>query len=121
MSVAERANARGVAITDGSVNRHRKRHLTFADASIERADFADLSELEALDMAIKQGQKNINTWKMTPSEWMKALELKLRLTEGSDFVGFQSAMASANAEVMSGEPTGGGVRPEDVDGSSEAA
>jgi hypothetical protein len=118
---AERAQRRGTQITFGSVNRHRKRHLRPAEIVTERSDFADLSEIEALTEAIRQGQTMIPGWKMTPGEWMKALELKMRLTEGTVFDAFLGAVASASQEVADDDSPGVDVRPEGLVGAPDAS
>ena len=122
-STAQNAVERGAHLTYGSVNRHRKRHLTATRDMVEDSALGELTEIEALDVALKQGQKNMHNWKMTPSEWMKALELKMKLTEGTVFDGFMSAIASASQEAL--EPDEGttreGVRPGGVEGTAEPA
>ena len=97
-TVCEKGMAAGFRITQGSLGRHLRNHTTDEARVAENQDFGKLDELAALDAAIKQGQKNIPNWKMTPGEWMKAMELKLRLTQGTVFDGMLAAMAAAGAE-----------------------
>ena len=88
----------GIKVSKGSVHRHRKNHLTNYD-DLERDDgLAELSELEAIDLAIKMGQRGIKNWNMTPGEWKGFVELKLKMTEGTAFDGFVAAVASASQE-----------------------
>lgn len=93
--IEDLARAAGFTVTAASVGRHFRNHLIEADQVELREDYAEMGELEALQQAIKQGQKNMGNWKMTPSEWMKALELYMKFTEGTVYDGLLDAMELA--------------------------
>ena len=93
-------NLREMDITrsHGSIGRHRRNHLTEASQIDEDEGLSDLDDIEALDMIIKRGQTQIPKWKLTPSEYFKAMEMKYRLTQGSTMDAMYAAMAAAGSD-----------------------
>jgi hypothetical protein len=100
----ERLRAVNVMLSHGSIGRHRKLHLIEADSVTEDPELAELDDVAALEHILKQGQKQIRSWKVTPSEYFKAMELKYRLTQGSTNDAMFAALASGAAEED--DPTG---------------
>lgn len=109
----ERARGQGLNVSHGAIGRHRKNHLIEADSVQEDESMAELDDVSALEAILKQGQKQIKSWKVTPSEYFKAMELKYRLTQGSTNDAMFAALAGVGAEED--EDTG----PEEVDGTLE--
>lgn len=106
------ARAADMTLSHGAIGRHRKNHLVDADSAMDE-EAAELSDLEAIELALKQGQKNIKNWKLTPSEYVKFMELKYRLTQGSTNDAMFAALAAAGAEEDESEgPTG---EPEELE------
>jgi hypothetical protein len=66
------------------------------------AEMGGLSDIEALEAIIKRGQQYIPTWRITPSEYFKALDMYYKLTKGSAFDGLMSSFAAA-ANAMDAE------------------
>lgn len=93
----ERLRAVDINLSHGSIGRHRKNHLVDEAETMDEA-LEDLSDLEAIELALKRGQKNIKNWKLTPSEYIKFMELKYRLTQGSTNDAMFAALAAAGAE-----------------------
>lgn len=87
----------GLTLSHGAIGRHRKNHLVEESETLDD-DLSGLSDLEAIDLALSRGQANIKNWKLTPSEYIKFMELKYRLTQGST----NDALFATLAEVGSG-------------------
>lgn len=81
----------------GSIGRHRRNHLDVDDGTDGDEALEGLTDLEAIDLALARGQRNINNWKLTPSEYIKFMELKYRLTQGSTMDAMYAAMAAAGS------------------------
>lgn len=113
-----RARDAGMDITYGSFGRHRRLHLTEADSIEMDESLAELDDVEALDEILKQGQKNIRNWKVTPSEYFKAMELKYKLTQGSTMDAMYAAMAKAGSDEGE-EDSASEDRPDDLEEDSE--
>lgn len=116
-------NESGGRVFQKSVYGHHKRHLIkVSDASgvderaaelIENPDVR-LSDLEILERIIQKGASALirADSKVTPEMTMKALDLKLKLTQGSVFDSFLGAVA----EAMKDEDGAAPVEEEDPDG-----
>jgi hypothetical protein len=63
--------------------------------------------LEAIDLILKQGSKQIGNWKVTPSDFFKALDMKYKLTQGSVFDGFMEALTAAEDDLEEDEDSEG--------------
>jgi len=113
-----RAREAGMNITYGSFGRHRRLHLTEADSIEMDESLAELGDVEALDEILKQGQKNIRNWRVTPSEYFKAMELKYKLTQGSTMDAMYAAMAKAGSDEGD-EDSEREDRPEDMEENRE--
>lgn len=99
----------GYEISESAVLRHFRRDVTLVDdvsVAEERAVEAienpevRLSDLEILERIIQKGAASLirKETKVTPEMTMKALDLKLKLTQGSVFDAFLGAVADAMAE-----------------------
>lgn len=97
----------------GSIGRHRRNHLDVDDGTDGDEALEGLTDLEAIDLALARGQRNINNWKLTPSEYIKFMELKYRLTQGSTNDAMFAALASAGAEED--EDEGPSAEPEELE------
>jgi len=111
--IEDRVRALNIPLSHGSIGRHRKNHLIEADSIVENPELAALDDVQALEEILKQGQKHIHSWKVTPSEYFKAMELKYRLTQGSTNDAMFAALAMAGSEED--ESTGPAEEPEGVE------
>jgi len=96
--IEENAKNSGFHLGHGVIGRHRKLHLTDKLALDADEGMAELDDLEALDAIIKRGQTQIKNWKLTPSEYFKAMEMKYKISSGSSMDAMYAAMASAGAD-----------------------
>jgi hypothetical protein len=94
----KRLRAVDVNLSHGAIGRHRKNHLVEADSVEMDEGLAELTDIEAIELALSRGQKNIKNWKLTPSEYIKFMELKYRLTSGSTNDAMFAALAAGAAE-----------------------
>lgn len=108
----EQLRAVGLTLSHGAIGRHRKNHLVNESETMDE-DLAGLSDIEAIELALQRGQKNIKNWKLTPSEYIKFMELKYRLTQGSTNDAMFAALASAGAEED--EDEGPSAEPEELE------
>jgi len=101
--IAKTALDAGFRLNPSSVGRHRAKHLVKPENAAPDAEMGNLSDVEALEAIIKQGQRYIPTWRITPSEYFKALDLYYKLTNGSAFDDLMSSFAAAAQEVDEGD------------------
>lgn len=94
----ELARAAGFKLSHGALGRHRRLHITDKNQIEADESLADLDDIEALDLILKRGQTQIHNWKLTPSEYFKAMEMKYRLTQGSTMDAMYAAMAAAGSD-----------------------
>lgn len=98
--------ALGIPVSDRSLYRHFKTHVTVIpgtseedEAIVETFEKPDLrlSDLEILERIIQKGAAALSKKdvRVTPEMTMKALDLKLKLTQGSVFDAFLGAVAEA--------------------------
>lgn len=105
----------GYHIGKGSFENHKRKHLVREDHLVPVTELGGdpelddqntkLSELEILDRIIQAGAKGLKgrAVRITPEMTMKAMELRLKLTQGSVHDDFMAAVAKA---------MGGGDAPE---------
>ena len=98
VKMEELARNQGMTVTYGAIGRHRKNHLVRTEELETDEELALLSDVEALDAILKKGQTQIKSWKISPSEWFKALEMKYKLTQGSVMDAMYAAMAAAGSD-----------------------
>lgn len=100
----------GIRISDRSLYRHFKNHVSLIpgtadedEAVIETFEKPEmrLSDLEILERIIQKGASALakKDVRVTPEMTMKALDLKLKLTQGSVFDAFLGAVAEAMDEA----------------------
>ena len=92
------ARKQGMTLTYGAIGRHRKNHLVRTEELEVDEKLAELDDVGALDAILKRGQTQIKSWKISPSEYFKAMELKYKLTQGSTMDAMYAAMAAAATE-----------------------
>lgn len=97
--IEDLARAAGIDCSHGSIGRHRKLHLDEMDKTEIDESLGEKDDVEILDVILKKGATQIPQWKITPSEWFKALEMKYRLTGGDTADAMYAAMAAAGAET----------------------
>lgn len=117
--IIEKAGIMGAKLSNGSVGRHRKDHLHRAapeGAAVPGAEGRKLTELELLDAMIQQGgaQMALGQQKVTAEQTLRAIELKMKLTEGSVFDAMFAAMAGELEDDLGDleEPEGDAPAPE---------
>jgi len=93
------AHEAGVTISHGAIGRHRRFHLRDGSTIATDDTLAELDDIESLDLILKRGQTFIPSWKITPSEYFKAMEMKYRLTSGSTMDAMFAAMAAAGQDL----------------------
>jgi hypothetical protein len=109
--IEELARAAGMKMSHGAIGRHRKSHLIDKATMKTDESLAELDDIEALDLILERGQTQIKGWKITPSEYFKAMEMKYKLTQGSTMDAMYAALAAAGAE----EDAETEDRPEDLE------
>src|SRR5574343_877387 len=93
VKISDLAREAGCNVTYGSLGRHRANHLEKLGENRANEKLTELDDIEALDLILKRGQTQIDNWKLTPSEWFKALDMKYKLTQGSTMDAMFAAMA----------------------------
>lgn len=106
-AIASNAKAMGWELTPRSIARHKRNHLVPEDHLTQfgnepvvldaDAKPGKLSDLEILDKIIQAGSKQLNgqSVRISPEMTMKAMELRLKLTQGSVFDDFMAAVGKA--------------------------
>jgi hypothetical protein len=110
-TVVANALSIGVTITERSLARHKRNHMVPEDHLTQlgndevildppepgQAPGAKLSDLQILDKIIQAGAKQLGTQsvRISPEMTMKAMELRLKITNGSVFDDFMSAVGKA--------------------------
>lgn len=112
--IEELARKQGMTITYGAIGRHRKNHLVRTEELESDETMAELDDVQALDAILKRGQTQIKSWKISPSEYFKAMELKYKLTQGSTMDAMYAAMAEAATDDDEAED-----RPEGMEAGGE--
>jgi len=93
----------GLSVSESTIARHRSKHMMkqgeLTDQPLaEGEEGPELSDLEALDAILRQGSKQIGKWRVTPSDFFKAMDMKYKLTQGSVFQGMLEALAAAEED-----------------------
>lgn len=115
--IEEKSAAYGHRISQGASERHRRNHLIPADHLVELEGKAHrptdptalperkVSDIDLLDAMIAKGAQTVHQShvKITSEQLLRAIELKHKLTQGSAFADFFSAIGAAMEETM---PTG---------------
>ena len=78
VKISDLAREAGCDITYGSFGRHRANPPEKLGENKANEKLTELDDIEALDLIIKRGQAQIDNWKLTPSEFFKAMEMKYR-------------------------------------------
>jgi len=123
--IIDKAFVMGAKLSNGSVGRHRKSHLHRDQPVAEDGSDPDAKygEIELLDEMIQAGgrQLKLGQNKVTAEQMLRAIELKMRLTEGSVFDAMFAAMAGEGDEDLSELMDDGGEDPlpQDPDGTRQ--
>jgi hypothetical protein len=117
-SIAKNAFTAGFPLSHGAVGRHRSNHLEPKGETLGARIATRRTDLEIIEAMIQAGGERAGEFKMTPSETMKAMELKYKLTQGSAFEGMldalnRAAMDEDDLEPMPGDPSIDGFIEED--------
>ena len=98
--IAKNAATAGFTLSHGSIGRHRANHMEPKGEIREGRSLTKRTDLEIIESMIQAGGDRADQFKMTPSETMKAMELKYKLTQGS---AFESMLDALNRAAMSEE------------------
>jgi len=93
--IAKNAVQAGMPLSHGAAARHRQNHLEPKGEIFSRPREKQRTDLEIIEEMIQSGGANAHTFKMTPSETMKAMELKYKMTQGSAFESMLDALNRA--------------------------
>lgn len=96
--IAKNAVAAGFTLSHGAVGRHRGNHLEPKGETLGARSLKVRTDLEIIEAMIQAGGQRAGEFKMTPSETMKAMELKYKLTQGSAFEGMLDALTRAGMD-----------------------
>jgi hypothetical protein len=89
----------GLDLSKSAIGRHRQKHLQGLEEITEANPVKEkIQDLDALEMILQQGASQIENWKVTPSDYFKALDMKYKLTQGSAFQGMLEALAVADED-----------------------
>lgn len=106
-TIHKKAEMIGVKISEGAIGRHRANHLIPVDTMEDLVMDGDgqgapkrLTELEVLDLIIDKGARSVQfkTAQISPEMTIRAMELKFKLTQGSAFESFLSALGESMEE-----------------------
>ena len=108
--IAKNAFLAGITLSHGAVGRHRQNHLEPKGEMRGSVSTKRRTDLEIIEDMIQAGGDAAGQFKMTPSETMKAMELKYKLTSGSAFEGMldalnRAAMEDDDLEAMPNDPS----------------
>jgi hypothetical protein len=113
--IQQKAAIAGINLSNGAIGRHASRHLVPVDQAEDPTTVPlpqeRLSDLEILERMIQRGAQNLHhaTFRVSPEQMLKALDMKYRLTQGSPFEKFleaaYEAMADDEAEGSPAEET----------------
>ncbi len=93
----------GLSLSAGAIGRHKGNHMR-PHTEITETDTISpkMADLEALEKILDVGSRQIDSWKVTPSDYFKALDMKYKLTSGSVLQGTLDQLALAE-EAMDDE------------------
>lgn len=109
-AIVEKAGVAGIKLSNGAVGRHAAKHLVPADQVEDPTTLAEpaekLSDLDILERMIQRGAQSLHlaTFRVTPEQMLKALDMKYRLTQGSPFEKFLEAAYEAMADDEAEDP-----------------
>jgi len=91
----------GVELSAGAIGRHKKNHMRPHTEITETPPVQGdpIGDLDALELILQAGASQIAGWKITPSDWFKALDAKYKLTQGSAFQATLDQLAIAEDAV----------------------
>lgn len=109
--ISQKSDEMGHHLSEGAIANHKRKHMTKEMAMTPIGELPlgqqKLSDLEILDRIIQAGGRALSSpaVRITPEMTMKAMELRLRVTQGSVFDDFMGAVAKAFGAPDEG-PTG---------------
>ena len=98
--IAAEAKKAGFPLSSTAVGRHRQKHVELVVKEVV-TPLDKVDHLDVLQKIISQGAKNVGTWRIGPSDTLKAMDMYYKLTQGSAFAALfdaLSAAASGNAD-----------------------
>jgi hypothetical protein len=102
--IAKNCFEAGFSLGSGTIGRHRANHMEPLGEIRESRAQKKRTDLEIIEDMIQAGGERAGQYKMTPSETMKAMELKYKMTQGSAFEGMLDALTRAAMEEDDLEP-----------------
>jgi hypothetical protein len=98
--IAQNSYELGLTLSMGAIGRHRGKHLR-PHTEITETDPTGpkMDDLDALEKILDVGSRQIDNWKVTPSDYFKALDMKYKLTQGSAFQGTLDQLALAEEKM----------------------
>ncbi len=102
--IAKNCFGAGFSLGSGSIGRHRANHMEPMGEIRESRSVGKRTDLEIIESMIQAGGDRAQQFKMTPSETMKAMELKYKLTSGSAFESMLDMLNRAAMEEEDFEP-----------------
>jgi hypothetical protein len=79
--MAAESEKKGTKLSTAAISRHRK-HLDYEE-EVEEDAGGGVDHLKVLQMMIARGAKSAKTWRIGPSDTLKAMEMFYKLTQGS--------------------------------------
>ena len=108
VKMIEKAAALDVKLSNGSLGRHRQRHLVRSDGAFNQPLKASekKTDLEVLEIIIGRGSQQVDlaTTKISAEQLLRAIELKHKLTEGSVFESLFGALVEEGDAAFAGGP-----------------
>ena len=108
-----------VVVSDGAIGRHKSNHLEPGVEGLNKTG-EKKSHLQILEQIIQRGGNNLDltTTRISPEMLMKAIEMHHKLTEGSVWEDFLSAIGAMGDEMTSdgGPETPDAVQSDDEQG-----
>lgn len=99
--IVQIAASQGYAVSERAIGNHKHNHLVAEDTLYRPSDMPDVrekkSDLEILDKIIQAGARTLDNagTRIGPEMTLKAMELRLKLTQGSVFDDFMAAVGTA--------------------------
>ena len=111
----------------GAIDRHKGKHLDkttagFAGVPGRSVPRKKVSDLELLDLMISKGADVLDApnVKISPEQLLRAMELRLKLTQGSVFQDFFDAIGVVSGEVAETNPDAGSSAEEQEQAGGDA-
>ena len=103
----------GLDLSSGAIGRHKKNHMRPKVEYTETDPVGPkMQDLEALEKILDVGSRQIDQWKVTPSDYFKALDMKYKLTQGSAFQSTLDALAIAEKDMDEEDDPQNGMKDE---------